>query len=590
MRDGTVKLGGNFARAEAAFATLGERLLFGSAAPSARPESRTGTTSLPARQAFSQGQAAVYSWDLVRADSAFAAATRYDPQYAQAFLWLAQTRSWNGAPTATWQSAAERAAAERARLSSRDQVLSDALLAFGRGQIERACSAWTRLTDFDQYDFAAWYGLANCLSRDDAVQRDSTSPSGWRFRTSYEQSTRAYERAFQLVPSILRAQRGSSYESLRRLLKTSTNALRFGRGLSSGAADFAAYPLWQGDTLAFVPYPTKEILSAAYPRSADAMEALAIALELLGDPSALDTLRRARAVASSPGERVRAAGSEVWMRVKFSVPSDLVGLQSARALADSQLRSYALAEAPEPEVLASLAALTGRAQLAAALKRPTEVPAGWEGPPELEWMAVRLLTFAALGGPVDSLRVLERTVGTTIDRTIVMPARRRARLQWLARPATLAFPEYRFQSLPGLVGTGDYLVDAQMAFARGDTAFVRSLYAELRAARRHLPPGDLTIDALYPEAWLLAALGDDRAAIAWLDPTLVSLLSTPPELLVEPANAAALVRAMALRADLADRMGERGTAARWAAVVVALWSDADPFLQPLVRRMRRLAG
>ena len=306
-------------------------------------------------------------------------------------------------------------------------------------------SSCKRLTDFDQYDFAAWYGLANCLSRDDAVQRDSTSPSGWRFRTSYEQSTRAYERAFQLVPSILRAQRGSSYESLRRLLKTSTNALRFGRGLSSGAADFAAYPLWQGDTLAFVPYPTKEILSrpwavseatslavrhqrerfhdiatswvAAYPRSADAMEALAIALELLGDPSALDTLRRARAVASSPGERVRAAGSEVWMRVKFSVPSDLVGLQSARALADSQLRSYALAEAPEPEVLASLAALTGRAQLAAALKRPTEVPAGWEGPPELEWMAVRLLTFAALGGPVDSLRVLERTVGTTIDRS-----------------------------------------------------------------------------------------------------------------------------------------------------------------------------
>ena len=58
-------------------------------------------------------------------------------------------------------------------------------------------------------------------------------------------------------------------------------------------------------------------------------------------------------------------------------------------------------------MLASLAALTGRAQLAAALKRPTEVPAGWEGPPELEWMAVRLLTFAALGsGGVSLERML----------------------------------------------------------------------------------------------------------------------------------------------------------------------------------------
>ena len=28
----------------------------------------------------------------------------------------------------------------------------------------------------------------------------------------------------------------------------------------------------------------------------------------------------------------------------------------------------------------------------------------------------------------------------------------------------------------------------------------------------------------------------------------------------------------------------------WAAAVAAFWSEADPFLQPLVRRMRRLAG
>src|SRR5207249_4755971 len=174
VRDGTVKLGSNLARSEAAFAALGERLLFGSAGPGARVESQTGTSSFPARQAYAQGHAAIERWDLAAADSAFAAATRFDPQYAQAFLWLAQTRSWmaqgrawSDTPVATWQSAAERAAAGRARLSSRDQLLSDALLALGRGEVDRACRVWTRLTVVDPYDFASWYGLGNCLSRDD---------------------------------------------------------------------------------------------------------------------------------------------------------------------------------------------------------------------------------------------------------------------------------------------------------------------------------------------------------------------------------------------------------------------------------------
>ena len=134
------------------------------------------------------------------------------------------------------------------------------------------------------------------------------------------------------------------------------------------------------------------------------------------------------------------------------------------------------------------------------------------------------------------------------------------------------------------------MLDGQAAFLRGDTAAVRRLFAELQTARRHLPPAQLTLDALYPEAWLLAALGDEKAAITWLDPTLVSLLSTPPEVFTDPARAGSLVRAMALRADLAERVGDHAVAARWAAAVAAFWSDADPFLQPLVRRMRRRAG
>src|SRR3989442_932179 len=206
---------------------VGERLLFGSAGPGARVESQTGTSSFPARQAYAQGHAAIERWDLAAADSAFAAATRYDAQYAQAFLWLSQTRSWmaqgrawSDTPVATWQSAAERAAAGRGRLSSRDQLLSDALLALGRGEVDRACRVWTRLTVVDPYDFASWYGLANCLSRDDVVQRDPTTASGGRLLSSYQQAIRAYVRAVQMLPSIHRSLRGGSYESVRQLLMT----------------------------------------------------------------------------------------------------------------------------------------------------------------------------------------------------------------------------------------------------------------------------------------------------------------------------------------------------------------------------------
>jgi len=616
VRDGTVKLGGKLARAEAAFATLGERLLFGSAGPGARPESRTGTTSLPARQAFAQGQAAVSDWNLSVADTAFATATRYDPGYAQALLWLAQIRLWSGAPVAMWQSAAERAAGGRAQLSSRDQLLSDAVLERGRGQTERACGLWRRLTALDQYDFAAWYGLGNCLSRDSTVLRDATSPSGWRFRSSYHQATRAYQRAFQLLPSIHKALSGGSYASVRRLFMTSGSAVRPGQAVPPDTTTFAAYPSWEADTLAFVPYPAQlfvgpqvvpERLSlavrrerevfhdiavawvTAFPKSADAVQALALSLEMLGDPAALDTLHRARRIVTTPEASLRVAGAEVWMRVKFSAPFDLRGVRGARALADSLLLSYDASNGREPLLVASLAALTGRAYLAAALSRRPAVVTEWQVPASLAKTAGPLLAFAALGGPLDSLRKLEQDVDSAIDMSLVVSQRPPARMSWLGRPAALAFPHYRFGSLQKLVGGGNYLVDAEAAFLRGDTATLRQGFADLRAARRLAPPGDLTFDALYPEAWLHAALGDDSAATAWLDPTLDALLSTSPEVLSDPANAGALVQGMALRSELADRMGDAGAAARWASVVAVLWADADGFLQPRVRAMRRLA-
>ena len=102
------------------------------------------------------------------------------------------------------------------------------------------------------------------------------------------------------------------------------------------------------------------------------------------------------------------------------------------------------------------------------------------------------------------------------------------------------------------------------------------------------PPESVTLDALFPETWLLAALGDTREAISWIDPTLNALAQTAPRVFGDPARAGSLVRALALRAELAHRAGDQAGAARWARVVAVLWSNADGFLAPTVREMERL--
>ncbi len=598
-----------------AFATLTDSLLLhGSRLPPRRASG--GTMSLPARQAYARGHRAVEDWDLVAADSAFAAATIYDDQYAQAFLWLAQVRAWAVAPpvgnrsTAAWRSAAERASAADGRLPPNERVMADALLSLAQSDYRSACRWWRDLARADSLDFVAWYGLGSCLAADEAVVRDHRSPSGWSFRSSYHEAMRAYQRAFQQMPSMHRALRVESYQAVRALLRTNPNVLRRGQAAPPDTGAFEAYPAWQGDTLAFVPYKRARHLAStnvavrrqrqmfheialawviAYPTSDDAMQALALSLEMLGDPAALDTMRRAATLAATPRARVRITGAEVWMRVRLSTPDDLAGLVVARARADSLLRSHPPPDAPEPVLLASLAALLGQGGRAAAYMRQTSVRTDWTIPGPIANSAAPLLVFAALGGPLDSLRVLEQDLTAAIDRAIPAEDRVGLRAMWLARAASLAFPHYRFATLGQLGGIGDYLVDAQVALTRGDTNGVQRMADSIAEVRRVIPPEQRTLDGVYPEAALLAESGDTARAVAWLDPTLNSISSIAPAILYDPTRAASLVRAMALRVELAAQQEDNLAVARWSAPVEVLWAGAEPFLMPLVHRMRGLA-
>jgi tRNA A-37 threonylcarbamoyl transferase component Bud32 len=579
-----------------------------------------GTRDFRAREAQEKGFALVREWDLRTADSTFSLATRYDPDFARAHLWLAQVRYWSGQPVATWTSPIERAVAGDSQLVGSENEVAAALQAFSRGDVLKSCESWSRLTRVRMTDFSAWFGLGTCHLADRAVVRDQRTLSGWRFRSSYQQGLRAFQRAYQLWPATHERLSAGGFESLRRLFLTSGNIARSGAGLAPDTGRFYGVPIWDHDSLVFVPFRVSEVRTGlpqrvstgrtrgiqrlremfhevatswrfANPSSPPAYEALAIALEMLGDPSCLDTLRHARDLSRrqsrSSSEQVRLAASEAWMRLKFAIPLDIAGIRAARALADSVLFARGGTIESEGPIVASLAVLTGRGELAATIAGQTT--GLWRPAGAIASTAPSLLAYASLGGPVDSLRSLWRQVDAGINR-LKADEQQPARNEWLGRAATLAFPTYP-DAIAGLDVEGDYLVDAQKAYLRGDTAAVLAVLASVRdGLRKSNPPANITFDALYPEAWLLAEVGRAADAAAWLDPTLDAIVETPPRIFADPARAGSLVHGLALRAGLADRLGDHGAAARWARVVVLLWSDADPFLRPLFEKMQRLTG
>ena len=264
---------------------------------------------------------------------------------------------------------------------------------------------YERLVARDSSDFAAWFGIGECTRDNQLVVPDPSSPSGWRFQSSYHRAVQAYSRALRTIPSSHLAFRGAGFARLNDLLRTDEANLRTGfRRDGEAVRGFAAYPSLEGDTLAFVPWPMEDVAAVrpgtvpasrsaasqhnrrelraitlewarAFPQSADAHEGLAMALEALGElrdvvdgqPSAFGELARARALATQPEQRLRLAlvQARLWLRVE--------DFRRARMAADSVLQQWRTPGALDAERLAPLAMLTGRVEQARALMR-TAVP------------------------------------------------------------------------------------------------------------------------------------------------------------------------------------------------------------------------
>ncbi|MBW3555095.1 MAG: serine/threonine protein kinase, partial [Gemmatimonadetes bacterium] len=401
-----------------------------------------GTNSILARRSYGDAHAAARRWDLPLADSLFDAAARHDPAFVRAHLWLAQVRHWDGQDPPAWRAQAERAARDIEALSGYEQALARGLALLAAGDFPQACEVYDELRQRDESDFAAWYGLGECRRLDNAVVPDRESPSGWRFRSSYHQAVQAYRRAFETLPL---THRGGTFDRLLEVFYTRSSKYRPGRGSD---LNFAAFPVLQGDTLGFVPdssfqspgwgsqrkdpataaalFHQRRIVhelaqrwAAAFPDSPDALEALAISLDMVGDREGADAYRRARIEADDPAQRLRLARGEIWARVKFGVPRAPGDLAAAREIADSVLAG-SFGGAADHDGLAALAVLVGRPEAAGPHARAAAVPREWPAHVSraLSATADALLAFAAAGGPKDSIIALESDVESAIRNTI----------------------------------------------------------------------------------------------------------------------------------------------------------------------------
>jgi hypothetical protein len=584
----------------------------------ASPATEVGAShSLPAMQAWLRGRRALDMWRLDEADSALTRAVKFDTSFARPALWLAVVRNWTGAPPAQWSGLVERALNRNTNLTAHEASVGAALSAEQSADWDRACSDWRALTISDPTDFTMSFGLASCLRKDDAVIRDASSSSGWRFRASAQEMVQAYRRAFERVAIPRDSWRAGRLDKVPDLLFARSNLVRIGRTLPGGHL-MVADPGWAADSLEFVPEPydsynrgaegtraatRREALRqqrrllheiaatwvATVPKSPLALEALAVALKLLEDPAALDTLRLARSLAVAPTDRVRLAAQEVWFRLTAAAPDDSVELRRIHDLADSLLRGVGSASNPDDAAaLVGLAALLGRVDLAARLAGG--VGSAGEAPQvrSLSQDGPALLTYSAFGGPVARILALEQSVTSSMNATALKVERDRTLQAWLQQAARIAFPDVRFATLQSLARENDALLEAQASLALGDADPARLYLANRAAFRRLSAPENISFDNLYPEARLFVLLGDSGSAARWLDPALNAVQRADPHVLSRLTNAAALVRAATLRADLAIQLGDSVTAIRWARVVTILWDTADEFLQPIVRRMKRL--
>lgn len=568
-------------------------------------------------------------FDFTRAEAQFARAVEQKADNASARLWLAQAMMLNGKPASEWKSSIAFAAVRRSDLVPIDRKRLDALASFSSEQFPNACNQFADVADAERRSnpdaHVATVALADCLREDPAVIPASESQSGYKFRTSFHHVASLYQAALEQNSA-----NPSAYSvllpRLQRILSVEKNKVRRGFGTGPKKELFLSFAALAGDTVVYVPYlfsATGEWhaldasardaalarnrtrlreLSLAWvkvsPRDADAHAFLGRILEANGElvggqHAALDEFRIARSLAGdNPGSSVparlrdiRLGTSELrlWLR--------LGRFDKAATLADSLLLDLRVptdldekAQSEIAETLSTIAALKGRFTTFVGLEKrfAAEYQVRLDNgelltlPRILGNDAIALVAYSAMGIEPDSIAAIAERI-TQSTKSLIAPAKRASvRKATLTRPLMLAAPVVGPGPLASLGPSGDMLVRAIRFLADNDRVSARRLSDSLSARRATYAPGEITMDAVYQDAWLRAAVGDTIGAVSILDNALRGLSIALPSILANPVEAACLVRATILRAELAAAMQRPAIAKARAAEAYQLWGRGDP--------------
>lgn len=581
-----------------------------------RNRSLPGTGS--AKASYAAGLEALQQWDLPAAEKQFAAAAATDPKMALAQLQLAHTLELQRrVDSDEFRLAVARLTPVAGTLRGRDSLLARAMAGFASRAYPQACEAFRSMRAADSLDAMAWFGLGDCQSLDSVVVRDSHTRSGWAFRTSWDAAAKAYIRATALDPA---AHRALPYVTLTNLLVTAPTKVRVGHGEQSTGITFAGYGELAGDTAVFTPFPVAEFTAVrpevisptltelvrrqretlvtfarqwvtATPNNLEAVEALVLGYEARGElddrTGALSTLRQAKAIASTPADRLRIAAIEVRLDVKLG------NFAQAQSTADALLREWhgKSVNASDASRLAGFAALTGHLAEASAWRAvsSTAENASQGIAPALTLAESRLFMRAAAGVCDDSILVQRDQIDGLLS-SYAQPDRRvTVRTMLLGRAMPLAYPCIGARAFAGLTPATP-LDRAERAAAALDRRRAFAILDSLDRIRLSVLPGDVSLDQSVQEAWIRAALRDSAEAARRLDRILDALPTLGPWSVREEAQAAAVGRALMLRAELASTLGQDEQRRTRAQQALMLWRSADPAFAPLMARLRVLAS
>jgi hypothetical protein len=337
----------------------------------------------------------------------------------------------------------------------------------------------------------------------------------------------------------------------------------------------------------------------AFPTSADAQAAYASALESVSAikgtsadlAAALEYARRSAAHTDSADLRVYRRVAVVRLLLK----SDSIA--AARALADSLIAGTPNPTPFQAGYLGNLAALLGRARLAASLLRIAAADSDHVPfldasgrrlslPSELMSTILALRAYASVGGPRDSVRATYDRVNRLLDRTVPAGGRPAIRGRVLSTPVVLTVDDLGARQLAES-SPGDPLLAMRVAVASGDQRAARTAGDRFIAQGEAYSTGTVGIDRWTAYATMMLALGDSAAAMRTLDAALDALPRARSILLEATPQAATIGRAMLLRAQLAAKAGDRSTALRRMREADALWGRADAELRAPLEALRR---